>query len=108
MKAEKKPSFGVWVYTEENDPKTLATVTITDKGIAHIVKWIKENAPTCLHRSCLEEVVSELTWLLRCYHDEGFGPRHYTFPSFYTKSGKPEWLELELTQGHYTVTFEEV
>jgi hypothetical protein len=41
MKAEKKPNFGVWELTEANEPTKVATVTITDKGVAHIVQWIK-------------------------------------------------------------------
>ena len=88
--------------------EVVARVTITDKGTARIVEWIKDSAPTCLHKSCIEEVVSELTWRLECFHVEGFGPRHYEFPGFYTKSGNPEWLELELSKGHYSVAFEEV
>lgn len=108
MKAEKKPNFGVWEFTEENEPTRIATVTITDKGIARIVQWVKENAPICLNKAWLEEVVTDLTWRLECFHVEGCGPRYYEFPGFCTKSGNPEWLELELSQGHYTVVFEEV
>jgi hypothetical protein len=108
MKAEKKPNFGVWELTEANEPTKVATVTITDKGVAHIVQWIKDYAPTCMHKSCVEKVVDELTTKLQCYHVDGCGPRYYEFSGFYTDSGNPEWLELELSQGHYSVTFEEV
>lgn len=108
MKAEKKPNFGVWEFTEENEPTRIATVTITDKGIARIVQWVKENAPKCLHESCIEEVVEELTRTLQWFHEEGYGPRHYEFSGFKTKSKNPEWLELELSKDHYTVQFEEV